>query len=215
MRLDAEIAAPGMAGARAARDAVGWFAAHELRTPLQAIQGGVALLLEDRGAGLSATQLEALGLINAATADLERCITHLCELAALSASSPAAPQVVPLVELLAASGTAVRLRPSAALEPAATTAVHVVPSLVRRALVQLSALAPAGGTRGLDCEVGAIAADWIGLDFRLAPSASGDGALAWQLASALIERAGATLATTTARSVRLTLRRATGVTISP
>lgn len=196
-------------GSTATADATGWFAAHELRTPLQGIQGGVALLLEERGAGLSPLQLEALGLISKATADLERCIAQLTELAAIKASPPERLERVAVASLLTSLPSAQLLGQEASLAATNNLEVLVAPALVCRALQHLAALARRGGTvEGLGCKIDAITDDRIELSFASAPLASGDGAVAWQVVAALVQQAGGHLQAGSGTKTRLTLRRA-------
>ena len=70
---------PEFLAASAAPPAERWFASHELRTALQAVRGGLDLLLASAARGLSASQLEAVSLIAGAATDLER---HAAELGA-------------------------------------------------------------------------------------------------------------------------------------
>jgi signal transduction histidine kinase len=209
--LDRDCSAAGSLGSDVspAARATRWFAAHELRTPLQGIQGGVALLLEERGAGLSALQLEALGLISAATADLERCIAHLGELAAVE-TSPAAPRErLAIGALVRAAAPAPGLAMTPALAAAATLDVLVVPTLARRALGRLVGLAH-GPEAALDlvCDLAEIEDDRLTLVLPAAPGASGDGAVLWQLAAAEMQCAGASLEAGVGGTSRITLHRA-------
>jgi hypothetical protein len=206
--LDADCSATGEAGRPAAAEATGWFAAHELRTPLQGIQGGVALLLEERGAGLSSLQLEALGLIATAAADLERCIAHLAELAALDTAPAAPPERLALGVLLAALG---QPRETCGPELAAATALDVLiaPAPAGRALRHLAALAPSGDrAAGLDCSLETLADERVILRLPLGPRASGDGAVLWHVAATLMQRAGGRLQLAVDGTTRLILRRA-------
>jgi hypothetical protein len=206
--LDADCSDTGEAGRPAAAEATGWFAAHELRTPLQGIQGGVALLLEERGAGLSSLQIEALGLIATAAADLERCIAHLAELAALDTAPAAPPERLALGVLLAALG---QPRETCGPELAAATALDVLiaPAPAGRALRHLAALARSGGrATGLDGSLETLADERVTLRLPLGPRASGDGAVLWHLAATLMQRAGGRLQVAEDGTTRLILRRA-------
>ncbi len=206
MQLDADCRTRSDGG-RPAADAARWFAAHELRTPLQGIQGGVALLLEEQGAGLSPLQLEAIGLISAATAQLERCVTRLAELADVAASPAAPRRALTLSALLEKAALRCGLRRGPGLAAAAGLDVLVAPDLVRRAFEHLAALAATGGDpQGLECELAAVDDETIALDLAVAPSPGGDGTVAWHLAAALAERAGGLLEAGDART-RLVLQR--------
>ena len=214
MPFDADRRAIGSLVPPTATDSTRWFAAHELRTPLQGIQGGVALLLEEGAAGLSALQLEALGLIATATADLERCITHLAELAALGATAPPPKERLALGALLAASESARGLMCGPRLAARTSLDVLVAPPMALRALHHLTTLSRAcGEAPGLACELDTIEDDVITLTLALNPSASGDGAVVWHLASALMQHAGGHLQPDPEARTRLTLRRAPQVPI--
>jgi signal transduction histidine kinase len=210
--FDADCRATASMNSPAAADAARWFAAHELRTPLQGIQGGIALLLEERGAGLSGVQLEALGLIAEASADLEQCIDHLAELAALGATPAPPPQKLALGALVAVPALGLVCGPKLASH--ATLDVLVVPQLASRALCHLRTLAEAGDAQlrgtavGLGCELESVEEHAITLALALRPSASGDGAVVWHLAAALMQHAGGHLQPCTEATTRLTLRRA-------
>ncbi len=185
-----------------------WFASHELRTPLQAIKGGVELLLEARGSGLSALQVEALGLIAGATAELERCVEMLAELAGLEEESD--PPITPceLGAWLADPAVARHLQPTRRLTAAAGFRVLIVPSHFGRALQHLTAATPGDRTAPLACDLVAIEAATCVLGLAVGPAASGDGAVAHRLASALFAHGGAALRKTGSREAHLTLRRA-------
>lgn len=214
MPFDAERCATESLSPPVAADATRWFAAHELRTPLQGIQGGLALLLDEGRAGLSALQLEAVGLIAAASADLERCITHLAELAALLSTAAPTPQRLALGDLVAPPDATLGLHCGPLLVAQSALDVLVAPTLIVRALRHLTTLAEAGGVgaglarTGLACEIETVEIDAITLGLAFNPSASGDGAVVWHLAAALMQHAGGHLQAATAATSRLTLRRA-------
>lgn len=192
-----------------------WFASHELRTPLQAIKGGVELLLAERGTGLSAVQVEALGLIAGATAELERSVEMLAELAALDSAGdvPVTPHT--LGDWLAEPAIVPHLRPTARLTAAAELRVLVAPPLTARALHHLGAATAAGEpAEPLVADLLAVEDDVCELGLSARKSRSGDGAVAWHLATALFSRAGAVLGTAGETQARLTLRRPTEATIS-
>ena len=197
------------------RSAQHWFASHELRTPLQAIKGGVELLLEERATGLSALQVEALGLIAGATAELERCVGLLAELAAVEAEAACPVERRPLAGWLGLPEIGCHLARTPRLAAAAELEVLVAPGPATRAFGHLAALAGAG-ERGapLVCDLATVEPDACSLSLSIGKSASGSGAVAWQLATALFERAGITLQQTAASTTLLTLRRAGRATIS-
>lgn len=212
--MDAECHVTANKSAFAAENATRWFAAHELRTPLQGIQGGLALLLEERAAALSALQLEALSLIATATGDLERCIANLSELAALDTIPAPPPEKLPLGALLAPSEHSLQLLCGPQLAAWTTLDVLVAPQLANRALHHLTLLARSGElASGLACELETVQDDAITLTLAVAPSASGDGAVVWRLATALMRHAGAQLQPSQTATSRLTLRRAPQVPI--
>ena len=191
------------------RAAPRWFASHELRTPLQAIKGGVELLLEERAAGLSALQLEALGLIAGATAELEHCISMLAELAALETETAVLVEPRPLGAWLAQPEIERHLAPTPRLLAAAGLEVLVAPSMAARALRRLVETAPAGNrAEPLTCELASVDGTSCALGLSIAHPASGNGAVAWQSATALFARAGVSLRLTGATTTVLTLRRA-------
>jgi|GEM_PF-2169834 len=200
-----------------AGSAARWFASHELRTPLQAIRGGVELLLAERGTGLSALQVEALGLIAGATADLEQAIDMLAELAAVEMQPPAADglrdgALAPheLGSWLADPAIARHLRPTDRVLEVAWIRVRVAPPVIARALPYLKAAsAPVGPDEPLVCDLVAIEADACVLDLSLPDVVSGNGAIARRLATTLLAQGGAGLRAHGRARVLLTLRRAT------
>ena len=101
------------------------------------------------------------------------------------------------------------------LAAAAELEVLVAPGPATRAFGHLAALAGAG-ERGepLVCDLATIEPAACSLSLSIGKSASGSGAVAWQLATALFERAGITLQQTAASTTLLTLRRAGRATIS-
>lgn len=192
------------------RSAQHWFAGHELRTPLQAIKGGVELLLEERGKGLSALQVEALGLITEATAELERCVALLGELAAEAEEPAAVPEPEPLGDWFARPEIQRYLTLTGQL-PSAAAALEVVvaPATAARALACLASLA-ANGKRvePLVCALTSVEPETCGLDLSTGNAASGNGAIARQLAARLFERAGISVQQSGVETTTLTLRRA-------
>ena len=183
-----------------------WFAAHELRTPLQAIQGGVALLLEERGNGLSPLQVEAISVIAAAAIELERCTVRLAELAALDETPAATPRVVHLDTLLRASDTGGQANVEPASEAVERLEILTVPELVESALHHLATLG--GSDRSPTCVLEAVNTETVTLAIAIGPPAAGDGAIAWKLATALFDRAGVVVQLNETGAIRLTLRRA-------
>jgi hypothetical protein len=186
-----------------------WFAAHELRTPLQAIQGGVALLLEERGNGLSPLQLEAVGVITAAAIELERCTSRLAELAALDAGPALQPRAICLDALLRGVELSGKLNAISTAPGAEEVEVMAVPELAQRALHHLATVGRAGGAdSALTCMLETLDAETVMLALAIGPPPAGDGSVAWQLAAALFERAGISARVTDTGGTRLTLRRA-------
>jgi signal transduction histidine kinase len=185
----------------------GWFASHELRTPLQAIKGGVELLLEDRATGLSAVQVEALGLIATATADLERCITTLAELAALDHEADIPLERQPLAAWLDQPEIRRHLS-SAPSIVAADLEVLVAPPFAMRGFACLAAIAASSQPAAvLTCDLASVDDATCRLGLSIDQAASGTGAIAWQLATALFERAGASLQQSGPAMTVLTLHR--------
>lgn len=175
---------------------------------MQAIKGGVELLLEERGTGLSALQVEALGLIAGATAELERCVAMLAELASLDAETAVLVEPQPLGAWLARPEIERYLAPTPQLLAAAGVEVLVAPDMAARALHRLVEAAESGN-RGapFTCELAGIDCASCALGLSIPQQASGNGAVARQLATALFERAGISLRHTAGTTTVLTLRR--------
>ncbi len=211
----ATVSALGSAGTLAAAGhwQPGWFASHELRTPLQAIKGGVELLLAERGTGLSSLQVEALGLIAAAAADLERCIATLADLAALDQETDIPLERQPLAAWLDQPDIRRHLSSAPGLV-AADLEVLVASPLATRGFACLAASAASRQpAAALTCDLAAVDDETCRLGLSIGNAASGTGAVAWQLATALFERAGASLQQTGPAMTVLTLRRAARATI--
>ena len=186
-----------------------WFASHELRTPLQAIKGGVELLLAERGSGLSALQIEALGLIAGAAGELEHCVDMLAELAALESAFDISLAPHALGTWLAEPAIAHQLQPTGRVAAAAGLHVLIAPPLMARALQHLrTASAAAESAAPLACDLVAIASDTCVLGLACDEGASGNGAVARQLAAALFAQGGASLKMDDSPQALLTLRRA-------
>lgn len=184
-----------------------WFAAHELRTPLQAIKGGVELLLEARGAGLRPELLDAVALIATAAIDLERQLDLMAELATLAADPHPEPRAVALIDLLARPEIAIALVPPpslAGLPPAVR--VLVAPEPFGRALTLLAGAQH--GPRGpLSCalRVAGPASIRLGLDF--VACGSGAGSVALRLARELLARSAVVLYERSMPGLELAMRR--------
>lgn len=170
-----------------------WFASHELGTSLHALRGGVELLLSERGAGLSALQLEAMSLIAAATGSIERSVLLLGELAMLADEPPAVPEEVGLSALLKAPAISSFLAPDARLlEAGRDLPVRLAPGLVHRAIGHLARAGVAGRPgHPIACDLRAVSPDTVSIGLAVGFPASGEGAIALRLATALLEAAGA------------------------
>jgi len=77
----------------------GWYAGHELATPLHAIRGSAELMLDGSLGRLSGELLEAAALIAESARALERRLALLAAIERLGQRTPAAPAPVPLIEL--------------------------------------------------------------------------------------------------------------------
>ena len=194
-------ALPGTAPAEEPR----WFASHELRTPLQAIKGGLELLLEGRGSGLSALQVEAIAMIAGATGDLERRVADLAELAAVEAASQAPLERLRLGDWLAQPSVARHLQTEPGLTAAAgELEVLIVAPLASRAIGHLAA----ASTGRFACGLAEASSREVALVLEVTGPVSGNGAVAWQLATALLTRAGASVQPAGTMATLVTLRRA-------
>jgi hypothetical protein len=163
-----------------------WFAAHELRTPLQAIKGGVELLLEARGAGLRPELLDAVTLIATAASDLERQLDLMAELAALAGGLRPEPRAVALHDLLARPDVAQAIVPPpglAHLPP--TVRVLVAPEPFGRALTLLAG-ARQGPPGPLSCALHITGSADIHLELDFIACGSGVGSVALRLSRELL-----------------------------
>lgn len=186
-----------------------WFASHELRTPIQAIRGGVELVLEDGGKGLSALQLEAMSLIADAAAALERCVGCLAELADLAECPPPPLDSLALDAFLAAPEIARHVSVDRDLLAVAAVKVELAPGPAGRALAELArpqAGSEQAGRLSLDLEE--VGADQVNIAVELAPVSSGDGAVSRRLAVMLLRHSGISFEQRADGRARLTLRRA-------
>ncbi len=193
--------------ASSARAEPRWFAAHELRTPLQAIKGGVELLLEARGAGLRPELLDVVTLIATAAIDLERQLDLLAELSALAHAIRPGPRAVALRDLLARPEIAQALMPPAT--PAGlpgTVRVLVAPELLGRAMTLL-AQAQSGARARLSCDCVVVDAASVRLGLCFVACGSGAGAVALRLARELLEHAAVVMSGGAVRGLELTMRR--------
>ncbi|MEZ5863504.1 MAG: histidine kinase dimerization/phospho-acceptor domain-containing protein [Geminicoccaceae bacterium] len=177
---------PSTTGPSSGSPAPRWFAAHELRTPLQAIKGGVELLLEAQGAGLRPELLDVVTLIATAATDLESQLDLMAELAALADAPRPAPRVVALADLLALPEVARALAPPppvAGLSP--TLRVLVAPEPFGRAMTLLAAARQ--GPRGpLSCALHVTGPTDIRLELGFVACGSGAGSVALRLARELL-----------------------------
>lgn len=179
-----------------------WFAAHELRTPLQAVKGGVELLLEARGAGLGPELLEIVGLIATAATELEGQLDLLAELAALHTARHPAPVAIDLQALLARPAVATALAaPAMPAGPALDTRVLVAPEPFDRALTLLTAAA--GGA--LPCALRLGDSGTIGLELAIPAGGDGAGSIRRALALELFQHAAVTTTTVTGTGLDLDL----------
>lgn len=164
-----------------------WFAAHELRTPLQAIKGGVELLLESQGAGLRREALDAVSLITTAAADLERQLDLLAELATVADAPRPAPQPVALFDLLARPEVAQALAlPGALADLPSTLQVLVAPEPFGRALTLLAG-AQSGRPGPISCALRLTGSAGIRLELAFVACGSGAGSVALRLARELLD----------------------------
>lgn len=175
--------------ASAAPAAERWFASHELRTALQAVRGGLDLLLGSAARGLSTSQLEAVSLIAGAATDLERHSDALAELWQLIQRPPPPAQRVKLRCLLASPSVAQCITPQPGLVAAWDgLEVRLQPEVATRAFEQLAELAEPSQAMPLDL-IAAGPAD-IALELMVPPPSAGDRAIAWQLIRELCRHAG-------------------------
>ncbi len=164
-----------------------WFAAHELRTPLQAIKGGVELLLEAQGAGLRPDLLDAVSLIATAATDLERQLDLLAELGALADAPRPAPQAVALLDLLARPEVAQALAlPETIGGLPSTLQVLVAPEPFGRALTLLVG-AQSGRPGPMPCALRLAGSAGIRLELGFVACGSGAGSVALRLARELLD----------------------------
>jgi hypothetical protein len=197
---------------RVVAPATRWFASHELRTALQAIRGGVELLLGGRARGLSAQDLDAVSLIAAAVGELERHVHGLAELWLLVEADLPAPDQLALGELLATPAVASTFRPAPALAAAADQlVVRVSADLVARAFAAFARHTRDAGDRSI--ELAEVTAEHVVLKLAMAPSMAGEGAIAWRLAEELCHRGGAGCTPVGGSTTLLTLPRASSGTI--
>lgn len=184
-----------------------WFAAHELRTPLQAIKGGVELLLEARGAGLRPELLDAVALIATAALDLERQLDLMAELADIAVAPRPAPRAMALVDLLARPEVAKALVPPPALAGLPSKVrVLVAPEPFGRALTLLAGAQ--NGPRGpLSCALHVVEPVVIRLELGFVACGSGAGSVAQRLARELFGLSAVDLSEPAVPGLELALRR--------
>lgn len=190
--MSVELAAEGGPRAQAAGatpPAERWFASHELRTSLQAIRGGLELLLAGSARGLSTAQLEALSLIAGAATDLERHGDELAELWQLIEQAPPQPARVELQGLLSSPILVRRVMARPDLVAVWDKLdVLLQADLAARAIERLARLGCATEPTALDLKD--VSKDHVALRMAVSPPAAGDRAIAWRLALELCRHAG-------------------------
>jgi hypothetical protein len=161
-------------------------------------------------------QLEALGLIAGATAELERTIEMLADLAALDAQPTAAMEseggaiaTHDLAAWFTEPAIARHLRPTARARAAVGVRVHVASQMITRGLRYLfGASARADASEPVPCDLVAIRTDACVLELTVPDVASGNGAIARHLAAAFLTKGGASLQSHGSTRALLSLRRA-------
>lgn len=201
----------GSLAACSAPPAERWFANHELRTALQAVRGGLDLLLASAARGLSTSQLEAVSLIAGAATDLERHTNELAELWQLIESPQPPAQQVELQCLLASPPIARWMTPQPGLVAAWDGLdVRLQPDVATRAFAQLRQLT--GDNQATPLDLIAVRQHDIALRLVVPPPSAGDRAIAWRLAQALCRHAGFSCAPENGTGCVLTLQRAAAAT---
>jgi hypothetical protein len=166
-----------------------WFASHELRTALQAVRGGLDLLLASTARGLSTSQLEAVSLIAGAASDLERHTDELAELWQLIESPPPPAQRIELRCLLASPSIARWITPQPKLVAAWDgLKIGLDPEVATRAFQHLARFA--GDDHAIPIDLVAVRRQDVALLLSLPQPSAGNGAIAWHLARQLCRRAG-------------------------
>lgn len=202
---------PGSPAACPTSPAERWFASHELRTALQAVRGGLDLLLASTARGLSTSQLEAVSLISGAASDLERHTDELAELWQLIEGAPPAAQQVELRHLLALPPVARWIAPQPGLVAALDELeVRLHPEGATRAFEQLGLLARENETMPLDLI--AVGQRDVALRLTVPPPSAGDRAIAWRLAQELCRNAGFSCVPDSGNGCTLTLQRVAAAT---
>lgn len=201
----------GSLAASAGPPAERWFANHELRTALQAVRGGLDLLLASAARGLSTSQLEAVSLIAGAATDLERHTDELAELWQLIESPPPPAQRVELRSLLVLPPVARCITPPPDLVAAWDgLEVGLHQQVATLAFERLGELAEANQAMPLDLI--SVGRDDIALRLVVPPPSAGDRAIAWHLAQALCRHAGFSCAPETRTGCVLILQRVAAAT---
>lgn len=197
---------PGSLAACPAPPAERWFASHELRTALQAVRGGLDLLLTSAARGLSTSQLEAVSLIAGAATDLERQADELAELWQLIESPPPPAQQVGLRCLLALPPVDRWMSPQSALTAAWDgLEVRVQPEMAMRAFARFRQLA--GDDEAMPLELIAVGQHDVALRLAVPPPLAGDRAIGWRLAQELCRHAGFDCVPQSTTGCTLTLQR--------
>jgi hypothetical protein len=190
-----------------------WFASHELRTALQAIRGGLDLLLASAARGLSTPQLEAVSLISGAATDLERQADELAELWQLSESPPPPARQVGLQSLLVSPPVERWLTPQPGLVAAwDSLEVSLQPEVAMRAFARFRQLA--GDDDAMPIDLIAVGGHDVALGLAVPPPIAGDRAIAWRLAQELCRHAGFDCVPQGEAGCTLTLQRVAAATAS-
>lgn len=204
---------PEFLAASAAPPAERWFASHELRTALQAVRGGLDLLLASAARGLSASQLEAVSLIAGAATDLERHAAELAELWQLIESPPPRAQQIELRSLLALPPVARWLTPQPNLVAACDgLEVRAQLDVATRAFAQLGQLA--ADNQAMPLDLISVGHHDVALELVVPPPSAGDRAIAWRLAQELCRHAGFSCVLQSGPGCTLTLQRSAAATVA-
>jgi len=189
-----------------------WFASHELRTSLQAIRGGLELLLAGSARGLSTAQLEAVSLIAGAATDLEHHGDALAELWQLIESPAPQAQPVELRRLLALPPVAQLITPQPGLVAAwdgLAVCLHL--EVAALAFEQLGQLA--GNNQTMPLDLIAVGQRDVALRLVVPPPSAGDRAIAWRLAQEFCRHAGFCRVSVSGAGCVLTLKRVVAATV--
>lgn len=193
--MDQEHEVPGASGraSRAHPFRAGWFAAHELNTALQALKGGLEVLMAGRENGYSALQAEALGLMACAAGELEAHVARLGAIALLAQEAKTPVATIGLAELFQAPEivAVARLGPSIA-DAHGGLVISTRPPLVAEAIRSL-ALIDSGRRTIMSFEIAAITPRHVSLICEIGCADSGENAILYRLAGAQFEAAAVDL----------------------